>query len=210
MPRRLFKKLLPDPAKIKENRWLSMLGSAVHNAELWHLTRRSVAGAFFIGVFCAFLPMPLQTLLAAFLAIIFKRNLPLSVVLVFITNPLTMPPIFYFNYWLGSLILNEPSIYQTLNLDDIWVWLAINFNHIGKPLIIGSIAAGLIFGFLSFLTIHLFWSWSVRSKWKKRSNERAAKKEQPLLNQPSASHPVNDKVDPSTQPAVDRESPPQN
>jgi len=176
MPRRIFKKLLPDPAKIKENRWLSVLGSAVHNAELWHLTRRSVAGAFFIGVFCAFLPIPLQTVLAGFLAIIFKRNLPLAVVLVFITNPLTMAPIYYFNYWLGSLLLNEPSIYQTLNIDDLWVWLAVNFNHIGKPLIVGSIVAGLVFGFLSYLTIHLFWLLTVKYKWKKRRLERAEKK----------------------------------
>lgn len=210
MPRKLFKRLLPDPTKIKENRWLSVLGSAVHNAELWHLTRRSVAGAFFIGVFCAFLPIPLQTVLAGFLAIIFKRNFPLAVVLVFITNPLTMPPIYYFNYWLGSLILNEPSIYQTLNLDDLWVWLAVNFNQIGKPLIIGSVVAGLIFGLLSFLTVHLFWSWSVKSKWKKRRLTRAEKKSQQRISQQSKPHPASDKVDPLTQQVADHESPPQN
>jgi len=210
MPRKLFKRLLPDPTKIKENRWLSVLGSAVHNSEFWHLTRRSVAGAFFIGVFCAFLPMPLQTVLAAFLAIIFKRNLPLAVILVFITNPLTMPPIYYFNYWLGSLILSEPSIYLTLNLDDLWVWLAVNFNHIGKPLIVGSVVAGLIFGLLSYIIVHLFWSWTVKSKWKKRRLERTQKKALQKLNPESAHHPASDKADPSTQQAADRESPPQN
>jgi len=208
MPRRLFKKLLPDPAKIKENRWLSVLGSAVHNAELWHLTRRSVAGAFFIGVFCAFLPIPLQTVLAGFLAIIFKRNLPLAVVLVFITNPLTMPPIYYFNYWLGSLLLNEPSIYQTLNIDDIWVWLAVNFNHIGKPLVVGSVVAGLIFGFLSYLAIHMFWSWRVKDRWNKRRLARQQKKATARLE--ATPRPADDKVDPSTQPTANHESPPQN
>ena len=175
MPRRFFKKLLPDPAKIKENRWLSVLGSAAHRVEFWHLTKHSVSGAFFIGVFCAFLPIPLQTLLAAFMAIIFKRNLPLSVVLVFITNPFTMAPIYYFNYWLGSFLLNEPSIYQTLSIDDIWVWLAVNFNHIGKPLMLGSVVAGLIFGSLSYLAVHLFWLWRVKSKWNKRREERKDK-----------------------------------
>lgn len=176
MPRKFFKKLLPDPAKIKGNRWLSVLGSSAYRAEFWHLTRHSVAGAFFIGVFCAFLPIPLQTLLAAFLAIIFKRNLPLAVMLVFITNPLTMPPIYYFNYWLGSWLLNEPSIYQSLGVNDIWVWLAMNFNHIGKPLLVGSIAAGLIFGLLSYLSVQLFWLLHVKSKWNKRRLDRAQKK----------------------------------
>ena len=210
MPRKIFKKLLPDPTKIKENRWLSILGSALHNADFWHLTRHSVAGAFFIGVFCAFLPIPLQTVLAALLAILFKRNLPLSVVLVFITNPLTMPPIFYFNYWLGSLLLNEPSIYQTLNLDDVWVWLAVNFNHIGKPLLVGSIAGGLIFGLLSFMTIHLFWLLSVKAKWKKRIRQRNNGLSKPSLKAESATRPASDTPDPSTQPIADRELPPQN
>lgn len=205
MPRRLFKKLLPDPSKIKENRWLSLLGSAIHQGDYWHLTKRSVAGAFFIGVFCAMLPIPMQTLLAGFLAIIFKRNLPLSVALVFITNPLTMPPIYYFNYWLGSLILSEPSIYQALNLDDLWVWVAVNFNHIGKPLVLGSIVAGLGFGLLSFLTIHLFWYWSVALKWRKRRRTRAAAKAIEAINRQSIRHPANDKVGPSTPPTDDHE-----
>jgi len=173
MPRKIFKALLPDPAKIKNNRWLALLGSAVHRTEYWHLTKHSVAGAFFIGVFCAFLPIPLQTLLAAFLAIIFKRNLPLSVILVFITNPFTMTPIYYFNYWLGSLLLNEPSIYETLSFDDLWVWLAVNFSHIGKPLVVGSIVAGLIFGSLSYFGVQLFWLWRVKSKWNKRRQQRS-------------------------------------
>ena len=194
MPRKFFKKLLPDPAKIKNNRLLAMLGSAIHHGEYWHLTKHSVAGAFFIGVFCAFLPIPLQSLLAGFLAIIFKRNLPLSVALVFITNPFTMPPIYYFNYWLGSLLLNEHSIYQTLNIDDLWVWLAVNFNHIGIPLIVGSLVAGLIFGFLSYLTIHLLWLWSVKSRWKKRRLTRAQKKASQHAS--TTPRPLDDKPDP--------------
>jgi uncharacterized protein len=173
MPRKFFKTLLPDQAKIKNNRYLAVLGNTIHHPECWHLTRHSVAGAFFIGIFCAFLPIPLQSLLAAFLAIIFRRNLPLSVVLVFISNPFTMAPIYYFNYWLGSVLLNEPSTYQTLSIDDLWVWLAVNFNLIGTPLIVGSIVAGLIFGATSYFGIHLFWLWRVKSKWHKRQQQRS-------------------------------------
>lgn len=173
MPRKFFKKLLPDPSKIKQNRYLSVLGDALNHAQFWHLTRHSVAGAFFIGIFCAFLPIPLQMLLAALLAITFKRNLPLSVTLVFISNPLTMAPIFYFNYWLGCILLNQPSTYNTLQIDDLWVWLSINFNHIGKPLMVGSITAGIVFGLIGFTTIHLFWLWTVKSKWKKRQLKRS-------------------------------------
>jgi len=86
-----------------------------------------------------------------------------------------MAPIYYFNYRLGSLLLNQPSVYQTLSFDDLWVWLAVNFNHIGQPLLVGSIVAGLIFGSLSYLGVHLFWLWRVKSKWKKRQHQRSKK-----------------------------------
>ncbi len=178
MPRRIFKRFLPDPATIKENRYLSLLGDSIHDSELWHLTKRSVAGAFFIGIFCAFLPIPLQTLLAAFLAVLFKRNLALSVALVFITNPLTMPPIFYFNYWVGSLIFSDPSVYHQVPTNDIWGWLTKNFDAIGKPLVIGSLINGLVFGYLSYLAIHWFWVWKVTTRWEIRKQMRKSRPRQ--------------------------------
>jgi uncharacterized protein (DUF2062 family) len=49
-----------------------------------------------VGLFCAFIPVPFQMLLAAPSAIIFSANLPVSIALVWITNPITMPPIFFF------------------------------------------------------------------------------------------------------------------
>ena len=172
MPRKFFKRFLPDPAKIKHNRWIALLGKRIHDPELWHLTKYSVAGAFFIGVFCAFLPIPLQSLLAAFLATIFKRNVALSVALVFITNPITMPPIFYFNYWVGNLVLNAPVIYEQLVVHDIWSRLLANFDTIGKPLLLGSVVCGLVFGYLSYLAIHLFWFWRVTTRWRERKERR--------------------------------------
>lgn len=173
MPRKIFKRFLPDPAKIKGNRWIALLGASIHDPELWHLTKHSVAGAFFIGIFCAFLPIPLQTVLAALLAIIFKRNLALSVGLVFITNPLTMPPIFYFNYLVGTWILNDPTLYSQLHINDLWSWLVKNFDDIGKHLILGSVINGLIFGYLGYMIIHLFWIWHVTNRWRIRREQRS-------------------------------------
>lgn len=173
MPRKVFKRFLPDHNKIKNNRWIALFGDRAHNSDLWHLTKHSVAGAFFIGVFCAFLPIPFQTVLAALLAITFKRNLALSVVLVFISNPLTMPPIFYFNYLVGNWFFSDPMLYQQMEIKDLWDWLVTNFDVIGKPLIVGSVICGLAFGYLSYLAIHLFWVWRVTSRWRLRKQQRS-------------------------------------
>lgn len=172
MPRKLFKRFLPDPAIIRDNRWIALLGHRIHNSELWHLTKYSVAGAFFIGVFCAFLPIPMQSLLAAFLAVVFKRNIALSVALVFITNPLTMPAVFYFNYQVGTLLLHTPVLHDQLIVQDIWDRLIQNFDTIGKPLLLGSLVCGLVFGYLSYLALHLFWIWKVKTNWYKRQKRR--------------------------------------
>lgn len=109
MPRKLFKKYMPNEEKLKRHKHLSWLGSHIHDPNLWHLTRKSVARAFFVGLFCAFLPIPLQMLVAAFMAIFLRSNLPISIGLVWITNPLTMPPIFYFTYRVGDFLIGDPG-----------------------------------------------------------------------------------------------------
>ena len=69
---------------------------------LWHLNRHSAAGGFGIGLFFAFWPVPFQMWLSAFAAIPLRVNLPLSVATVWLTNPITMPPIFYGAYKVGN------------------------------------------------------------------------------------------------------------
>ena len=172
MPKTFLKRVLPHPTKVKEHPFIAPLGSIVHDSDIWHLTKHSVAGAFFIGVFCALQPIPLQTLLAALLAILFKRNLALSVALVFITNPLTMGPVYYFNYWIGGLLFEPSQPMTDLSMHSLWEWLKLNFDHAGKALIVGSLINGLIFGLLSYWVMHLLWIIEVRRKWQQRQSRR--------------------------------------
>jgi uncharacterized protein (DUF2062 family) len=81
--------------EIKGHKNLSFLGEKLHDPNLWHLNRRSVSAAFAIGLFAAWIPTPGQMVIAAIIALYFRANLPISVALVWITNPLTMPPMFY-------------------------------------------------------------------------------------------------------------------
>ena len=95
MPKKFIRRFLPSHQSIKQNKALKIFGSVLHEPNLWHLNRRSAAGAFGIGLFFAFWPVPFQMWLSAGLAIPFRVNLPLSVATVWVTNPFTIPPIFY-------------------------------------------------------------------------------------------------------------------
>lgn len=162
---------MPNPSHIKKNRSLKFLGAHLFDPNLWHLNRRSVATAFFTGIFCALLPMPFQMLLAAVLALWFRCNLPISVALVWITNPLTMPVIFYFTYKIGCYILQTPVSLQDFeaSLD----WLTSELARIWLPLYLGSIITGLVTGSLSYVCIRLFWRWQIITHWRERRKKRA-------------------------------------
>ncbi|MCE9969096.1 DUF2062 domain-containing protein, partial [Aeromonas salmonicida] len=89
MPKRIIKRWMPDQKTLKENKRLQLFGNLLLDNNLWHLNRRSAAGAFGVGLFMAWIPVPCQMLLAAGGAIACRVNLPLAVALVWLTNPIT-------------------------------------------------------------------------------------------------------------------------
>ncbi len=120
MAKKTIQRFLPDHNKVKEHKYLRIFGRLLHDANLWHLNRRSARGAFAVGLFFAFIPVPFQMVLAAALAIPFRVNLPISVATVWITNPLTMPPIFYCSYIVGTIALSQPQ--QHFQFEPSWQW----------------------------------------------------------------------------------------
>lgn len=166
MPRHLLKRYMPDPASIREHKSLRFLGTLLHDPNLWHLNRHSVARAMAVGLFAAFLPIPLQMLVAACLAIPVRAHMPIAVGLVWITNPLTMAPIFYVTYSLGAWLLNTPARHWPEHLSADWI--TSQFASMWQPFVLGSVVTGLLMGALGYSATMLYWRWWVGSKWKKR------------------------------------------
>ncbi|MDO6720050.1 DUF2062 domain-containing protein [Psychrosphaera sp. 1_MG-2023] len=171
MPRKFIKKYLPDPHSIKKNRAVNMFGSLLHDANLWHLNRKSARGAFAVGLFNAFVPIPFQMWLSAVGAIVFKVNLPLSVALVWISNPLTMPPMFYGCYLVGEMILGDTG--YEFAFEPSWDWLVQSLSTIGPTFIFGCFIVSSVSAIIGYFGINWLWRYSVAKAWRLRQEERA-------------------------------------
>ncbi len=170
MPRKFIQRIMPDPHSIKNNKSLSVFGDVLHQPNLWCLNRRSVARAFAVGLFFAWVPLPSQMIMAAASAIVFRANLPLSVVLVWITNPLTIPPMFYGAYVLGTWILQTPP--SDFEFELSMEWLLHGMETSWQPFLTGCAALAIGSSVLGYVTINALWCYSVN---KRRSRNRTGK-----------------------------------
>lgn len=173
MPKNALKKYFPNPETVKNHPSLQFLGTLLHEPNLWHLNRRSVSRAFLVGIFFAFMPMPFQMVAAAFVGVYVHSNLPISIGLVWISNPITIPPIFYFTYKVGTVILDLPA--RPFDIELSVDWFVREVGAIWEPLLLGSLLCGVIFGLMGYVGIRLFWRWHVMHNWKKRAERRATK-----------------------------------
>ncbi|HDY81481.1 MAG: DUF2062 domain-containing protein [Gammaproteobacteria bacterium] len=178
MPKKTLKRFIPSPARVREVKSLHLLGDWIYAGNLWHINRYSASMAFFIGLFVAFMPIPGQMVLAALLAVLTRCNLPLSVGLVWITNPLTMPGIFYLSYKVGAMIIDVPL--QDIQFELSFHWLSNSLTTIWRPFLLGCLICGLFFGSMGYFTISMLWRWRVAFRWRERKRKRAAEK----LNRP--------------------------
>lgn len=174
MPRRFIRRWLPASLQQRPGapdsrmrRWLAPL---LDDPNLLHLNRHSVSGAFFVGLFCAFLPVPGQALIASLLAFLFRCNLPISVLLIWISNPFTIPPIMVGLYKIGQYILGRPSALGDVSFS--WTWLSENGGAVFLPIAIAGPLVGLVAGLTGYITIRYLWRWKVVKNWEIRKKKR--------------------------------------
>ena len=170
MPRRIIKRYMPDHQTIRDHKHLQFLGSLLHDPNILHLNRRSVSGAFSVGLLMAFVPVPFQMVLAAIGAIVMRVNLPIAVALVWVTNPFTMPPIFYFAYKVGTWILQTPL--QNIQFELSTQWLMEELGVIWQPFLLGCFVCGVTLAVVGNASIRLFWRLHVSRSWRKRQQDR--------------------------------------
>ena len=127
MPRRLLKRLIPDPHTLRERWFLRPFGARLADPLLWTLHRRGVTHAFGAGLAICFVPLPVHLLLATSVAVIWRLNIPVICGTTFLLNPFTAVPAYYLAYRVGAALLHVPR--QHFKFVPNWHW----FGHSLAP-----------------------------------------------------------------------------
>ena len=155
---------------------------------------KAIAGGLAIGTFLAFTPtVGVQLVLAVVIATFLNFNRPAAMIPVWITNPITVAPIYTFNYWLGSKFCDGPPLSEVSSLFiDIGKTMArlefwnikeqfMAILHMGKetliPLVVGSLAVGIVAGgFVYIFSMKLLSIFFSRRAQRHLLNHRRSKK----------------------------------
>lgn len=178
MAKKILRKFLPHPDVIIHNRWIKLLGPRLQDPSLWHINRRSCSLAVALGIFCAFIPVPFQMLIAAVGAILLRVNILVAVPMVWVSNPVTMGPMYYFCYLIGVEVLATPE--SAFNFELSFEWLLTGLAHVWEPFLLGCLIVGIITSLAAFALVRILWHLHILNHIKERAsrlhNRRQAKR----------------------------------
>lgn len=137
------------------------------STEFMTVNRKMVSRAMLVGFFIAFIPMPLQMVAVVAVLPFFKFNALIGIAIVWITNPITMPMIYYIEYLTGNVLLMRDGI------DGIKItleWFTAHIDDIFIPLYTGALFYSTISAVFFYYLVNWLWIHSVRSERQNRKS----------------------------------------
>lgn len=144
-----------------------------------HDTPHAVALGMAVGIFVALTPtIGIQMMVAAFIATLLGANRLVAIAMVWLSNPLTAAPMYWFDHYLGIQFTGG----ETLGLDFVneriaqigltnwWSIVDVLSGEVFWPMLIG----GLIFGLVVALPLYPVSLWALKSR-QRRIRERIRK-----------------------------------
>jgi uncharacterized protein (DUF2062 family) len=139
-------------------------------SEYLSTNRRMVSKAVFLGLFIAFIPMPMQMLAVIALMPFTRFNVPIAIAMCWLSNPFTMPPMYYMEYLTGSFLLGMEVEPVEMSIE----WFSNNIDKIFIPLYTGTLFYSVVISSLAYYLVNHFWRSSVKKDKKLHRNDRNA------------------------------------
>ena len=155
MPRRFFRKFALKRDRFQGRWFLAPFDHLLHDTRLWGIRRRNVVPSFSLGLFIAFLPVPGHVLIAALAALALRINIPIAALTTFVSNPLTVGPMYFLAYRVGLKLLSLQP--QPFNFELSFVWISDRFLAMWQPLLLGCILLGALAALVGYFALDLLW-----------------------------------------------------
>jgi len=136
--------------------------------EYFSTNRRMVSRAVLLGVFIAFIPMPFQMLAVLAFVPFFRFNVIIALAMCWLSNPFTMPPMYYIEYMTGSFILGTEVQPVEMTLE----WFSENLDDIFIPLYTGTLFYSMLGSLSAYWAVNYFWHDSVHKDRKLHRKDR--------------------------------------
>lgn len=172
MPRRFFRRFAVKRKHLSDQWWLAPFDHLLHDPKLWGISRRNVVPAFALGLFVSYLPFPGHMLTAGLLALVLRVNIPVAVAGVWVSNPLTIYPMFRLAFEVGRHLLRMPPAPFEFELSVDWV--LDGFVYVWQPLLLGCILLGSILALIGFVSLDLLWRASISDYLARRRKRRTS------------------------------------
>ena len=160
MIRQFFKKISTNNPKFNE-----FLDKYNLPKAYFAINRRAVTRGLLVGLFWGFIPMPFQMLGVIITTPIMRFNVIVGLATVWLSNPVTYPPLWYLEYKTGNFILGKTGID---NIELTMHWFQTHWDDIILPLYVGTAFYSTIVSFLIYLLVNWLWVKSVHKENKKR------------------------------------------
>ena len=174
MPRRFFKKLAFKHTAIREQRALRPFRHLLGDHRLWQIRRKTVVPAFALGAFFAFMPFPGHPVWAMLAALWRRVNIPVAAITTLVSNPVTMPVMYYAAYRVGAYLLRIPP--EPIEFEMSLTWVTEVLVEIWQPMLLGCILLGAIASLIAYAVLDLLWRRSVAT-YKLRKREQRHRRE---------------------------------
>jgi uncharacterized protein len=149
--RTVFKtyRFLKHPRKLKASASKRWFARHFLDKRVWRPTQHTLAGGVALGLFLSMQLLPMQMPAAAILAAVFRVNIPAAIVMCWLSNPVTIPPLVPLEYAIGKWTLSWissvpgtpfPTEFPT-TLAEMWLTLK---EHTPVMLFGGLILGGLL------------------------------------------------------------------
>lgn len=153
--RRLRRLLRPLPRRGNVHRYpvIKWFSEHAHRRPyLWSFKRAQILPALYAGSVIALLPLyGIQIIVAFAAALVLRANLTITVALQFLTNPLTVVPVYAFTGWVGATLMRAVGVGEHLPTAAFYA----------NALFVGGVVVGLLFAVLA----DIFWrlvAWEAR------------------------------------------------